>query len=244
MSLFIIPRKVSLRLEKIQRDFLWGGGASQSKPHLVNWSIVCMEKKDGGLGIRNLFRLNKALLGKWCWRFTSEQDSLWKQVIVRKFGEEDGGWCSGDSRESHGVGLWKAIRKGWMEFSKRVALRWGMVEECVFRRIGGVEKILWMRLFQGCTILPPPQGCLGSLSYGISPGIWVIGTPVFTRLNNDWEMEEVETFFSRLHGHALKRGIEDVMSWRVLKERERKEKNLNSHSCNVYLQLRYIYIQG
>ena len=39
MSLFIIPRKMSLRLEKIQRDFLWGGGVSQSKPHLVNWSI-------------------------------------------------------------------------------------------------------------------------------------------------------------------------------------------------------------
>ena len=75
MSLFIIPRKVSLRLEKIQRNFLWGGGASQSKPHLVNWSIVCMEKKDGGLGIRNLSRLNRALLGKWCWRFASEQDS-------------------------------------------------------------------------------------------------------------------------------------------------------------------------
>ena len=25
----------------------------------------------------------------------------------------------------------------------------------------------------------------------------------------------METFFSRLHGHALKRGNEDVMSWRV-----------------------------
>ena len=30
----------------------------------------------------------------------------------------------------------------------------------------------------------------------------------------------------------------------LLKERERKEKNLNSHSCSVYLQLRDIYIQG
>ena len=34
------------------------------------------------------------------------------------------------------------------------------------------------------------------------------------------------------------------LSWFVLKERERKEKNLNSHSCNDYLQLRDIYIQG
>ena len=90
MSLFVIPKKVRVRLEKIQRDFLWGGGVSQSKSHLVNWSIVCMEKKDGGLGIRNLSRLNNALLGKWCWRFASEQDSLWKQVIVRKYGEENG----------------------------------------------------------------------------------------------------------------------------------------------------------
>ena len=42
--------------------------------------------------------------------------------------------------------------------------------------------------------------------------------PVFTTLNNDWEMEEVETFFRRLHGQALKRDEEDVMSWRVSKK--------------------------
>ena len=35
MSLLRIPRVVSLRLEKIQRDFLWGGGALERKPHLV-----------------------------------------------------------------------------------------------------------------------------------------------------------------------------------------------------------------
>ena len=28
----------------------------------------------------------------------------------------------------------------------------------------------------------------------------------------------METFFSRLHGHALRRGIKDVMSWRVSKK--------------------------
>ena len=38
--------------------------------------------------------------------------------------------------------------------------------------------------------------------------------------------------------------LNKVVSSALLKERERKEKNLNSHSCNVYLQLRYIYIQG
>ena len=35
-----------------------------------------------------------------------------------------------------------------------------------------------------------------------------------------------------------------VRSLNATVERERKKKNLNSHSCNVYLQLRDIYIQG
>ena len=35
MSLFCIPRQVRLRLKKVQRDFLCGGGALVQKPHLV-----------------------------------------------------------------------------------------------------------------------------------------------------------------------------------------------------------------
>ena len=50
--------------EKIQRDFLWGGGALEKNMHLVNWSAVCADMRQGGLGIRSLMALNKALLGK------------------------------------------------------------------------------------------------------------------------------------------------------------------------------------
>ena len=65
MSLFCMPRRVRLRLERIQKDFLWGGEALVRKPHLVNWSIVCLDKCKGGMGVRNLVLLNKALLCKW-----------------------------------------------------------------------------------------------------------------------------------------------------------------------------------
>lgn len=44
MSLLSIPRKVKLRLKKIQRD-LCRGRALEKKPHLVKWSIVCIEKR-------------------------------------------------------------------------------------------------------------------------------------------------------------------------------------------------------
>ena len=55
---------VKLRKEKIQRDFLWGGDNLERKLHLVNWDNVCLIKEKGGLGIQNLSKFNRALLGK------------------------------------------------------------------------------------------------------------------------------------------------------------------------------------
>ncbi|RVW65336.1 hypothetical protein CK203_058121 [Vitis vinifera] len=54
------------------------------------------------MGIRNLSILNMMLLANWRWRFAFERESLWKRVIVGKFGEEGEGWSSGVSREGMG----------------------------------------------------------------------------------------------------------------------------------------------
>ena len=65
MSLFWMPKSVARRLEKAQRDFLWGGGSVERKAHLIKWEAICEDKSKGGLGLRKLVLLNKALLGKW-----------------------------------------------------------------------------------------------------------------------------------------------------------------------------------
>ena len=62
MSLLPLPRKVKLRLERIQRDFLWGGGSLDRELHLVKWATIWSERRDRGLGVKNLSILNKALL--------------------------------------------------------------------------------------------------------------------------------------------------------------------------------------
>ena len=60
MSLFVIPREASLRLEKIQRDdFLWEGGKLQNRTHLVKWSLVCMDKKDASSSFLDLQKKKK-----------------------------------------------------------------------------------------------------------------------------------------------------------------------------------------
>ncbi|RVX20331.1 putative ribonuclease H protein [Vitis vinifera] len=92
MSLFRMPKSVARRLDKVQRDFLWGGGSEERKAHLIKWEAICEDKSKGGLGLRKLVFLNKALLGKWIWRFAYDKDDLWKQVITAKYGQEGHGW--------------------------------------------------------------------------------------------------------------------------------------------------------
>jgi hypothetical protein len=46
---------VASRLERPQRDFLWGGIGDEFKFHLVNCSSICTMIKSGTLRVRNLF---------------------------------------------------------------------------------------------------------------------------------------------------------------------------------------------
>ena len=111
MSIFRMPKVVVRRIEKVQRDFLWEGGNMERKVHLVKWKVVCTDKDKGGLGLRKLALLNKALLGKWIWRYACDKDNLWKQVIKVKYGQEGVGWRQKKANGAVGVGVWKEIWK-------------------------------------------------------------------------------------------------------------------------------------
>ncbi|RVW65713.1 LINE-1 retrotransposable element ORF2 protein [Vitis vinifera] len=99
------------RLEKLRRDFLWGGGKHGKKIHLIKWEVVCTQKESGGLGIRKFGILNKALLGKWIWRFAFEEEFLWRKVIGVKYGQVGFGWRTKEARGTFGVGVWRDILK-------------------------------------------------------------------------------------------------------------------------------------
>jgi hypothetical protein len=81
LSLFPIPSSVASRIEKLDRDFLWGGLGVDFKYYLVSWSTVCSPISEGGLGIRNLRIFNQTLLGKWLWRYAHEREALWRLVV-------------------------------------------------------------------------------------------------------------------------------------------------------------------
>jgi len=61
LSLFPSPMGVANRIEKLQREFLWGGINEEFKLYLVKWSKVCSPKQIGGLKVENWIKFNQAL---------------------------------------------------------------------------------------------------------------------------------------------------------------------------------------
>ena len=55
--------------------------------------------------------MNKALLGKWIWRFARAKEDLWKKVLQAKYGQEEFGWRTRKANGVFGVGVWKEILK-------------------------------------------------------------------------------------------------------------------------------------
>ncbi|XP_050281163.1 uncharacterized protein LOC126722032 [Quercus robur] len=49
LSLFTVPKAVVMRLERIQRNFLWGFSTEFFKYPLVAWEKVCLPRELGGL---------------------------------------------------------------------------------------------------------------------------------------------------------------------------------------------------
>jgi len=42
---------------------------------------VCQQKRNGGLGIKDLRLMNISLLAKWRWRWLDGEKVLWKKVV-------------------------------------------------------------------------------------------------------------------------------------------------------------------
>ena len=86
LSFIKMPVKVWRKIVRIQREFLWGGVEGGRKIAWVRWSKVCLPKARGGLGVRDIRKVNLSLLAKWRWRLIHGDNMLWKEVLSEKYG--------------------------------------------------------------------------------------------------------------------------------------------------------------
>ncbi|KAG2687140.1 hypothetical protein I3760_09G038400 [Carya illinoinensis] len=201
-----------LSLFPIPANFLWRGLGEEFKFHLVKWEQVCRPISGGGLGVRNLRMFNRALLGKWLWRFANEHDSLWKLVVAKKYGGLRGEWCTREVRGAYGVGLWKHIRRGWAVFNQHVKLRVGTGSRIKFWRdvwcASRALKDLYPTLFQLARDKEASMAEVMEIEGG--QFLWNIN---FSRAAQDWELSIFEDFYSLIYSIRPNSQQEDVLRW-------------------------------
>ncbi|XP_020871723.1 uncharacterized protein LOC9299799 [Arabidopsis lyrata subsp. lyrata] len=115
MSTILMPQHSLDRLDKMSKDFIWGSSPEKKKQHLIAWDRVCLPKAEGGLGIRQAKKVNKALLAKLGWRLLHDRVSLWACVIRSKYhvGDvHDQNWTKPKSTWSS---TWRSLNTGMRE---------------------------------------------------------------------------------------------------------------------------------
>jgi hypothetical protein len=87
LSYMKLPIHVWKKIRRLQREFLWGGRRDKTRIPWIKWDVVCLPKRMGGLGVRDVRVVNISLLAKWRWRLLSNDNAIWKDVIRCKYGE-------------------------------------------------------------------------------------------------------------------------------------------------------------
>lgn len=85
MATSLIPKTVLAKLERIIRNFWWGHNYATRKTHFINWNIFLEEKVTGGLGIRSLTHLNRALIAKLAWQLLEDRNCVWGTIMHAKY---------------------------------------------------------------------------------------------------------------------------------------------------------------
>ncbi|KAL0298053.1 UNVERIFIED_CONTAM: Retrovirus-related Pol polyprotein from type-2 retrotransposable element R2DM [Sesamum angustifolium] len=165
---FILPKGIIKEMMKRLRTFLWKGNSASGYPK-VAWEAVCRPIDEGGLGIKDILALNRALMSKHLWAvIKQDRTSLWVDWIIKVRLRECSIWTVKDNK-----GAW-----GWR---KMLSLRHYLMPH-IHYRVGDGDSISlwhdpWHPLGPLITRFPRgPQltstGLLDKLSVVINDGQW------------------------------------------------------------------------
>lgn len=85
MSCFLLPDCILDPIVSSTRKYWWSGKANERGWTHVAWQKVCLPKRKGGIGFRDLKLFNLALLAKQVWRLLCFNDSLCFKVLSSKY---------------------------------------------------------------------------------------------------------------------------------------------------------------
>ncbi|KAL4384556.1 hypothetical protein GQ457_15G009290 [Hibiscus cannabinus] len=185
MQCFLLPVTFCDDINAAISRFWWKGAKESDKGiHWIKWSDLCMAKKKGGLGFKDLRTFNRALIAKQAWRLINNPNSLVCRILKGKyFPDVDILSASGRSNPSW---AWRSISDG-IDTIKKGSL-W---------RVGNGKDIQiwfdkWIPNSESTSNLHRPSDCLDF--------------HVFKLINfetREWDMEKIQNWFPKEIGDKI-----------------------------------------
>ncbi|GJU00487.1 RNA-directed DNA polymerase, eukaryota, reverse transcriptase zinc-binding domain protein [Tanacetum coccineum] len=101
----------------------------------------------GGLGVSSLYALNRALMCKWVWRFTTQKNLLWTRVIKAIHGED------GKNGSGFKVG-YKSIWRSILQEVETLKIKGIHLNNFMQKKLGnGADTYFWEDLWHGDMVL-------------------------------------------------------------------------------------------
>ncbi|KAF3787886.1 putative ribonuclease H protein [Nymphaea thermarum] len=124
---FRLPKVVIKKIQQACIKFMWNDDEGARHMHLVKWDRMCMSVEEGGVGIRRLEEVNRAMLASRCCRLLTSGDP-WANLLKEKYLRFHSLWTF--KRATNQSWGWKGLRWGWTWIQDKVEWRLGN-GECV-----------------------------------------------------------------------------------------------------------------
>ena len=123
MSCFEITKTLCDEISAMIGRYWWSSADKDNKIHWVSWDKLTSPKKDGGLGFRDLYSFNLAMLAKQAWRLLKNPNSLSAKVLAAKY--YPGGNILEAEAKSGMSYCWRSILKGIQVLKEGIIWRIG-----------------------------------------------------------------------------------------------------------------------
>ncbi|BBH05612.1 hypothetical protein Prudu_017055 [Prunus dulcis] len=179
MACFRFPEGTCNQINSALASFWWGNNEENAGIHWKSWKKLCLAKKVGVWGFRDLSNFNLALLAKQSWRIILNPQAAWVKILkARYFPTTDFLHATKDSRPSW---AWVSLLEG----------RNAMMKEAPFQIFSGANTNIWNDVWiPSCepgpvqTLLPIPHQAPQLVQ------------ELMDKWNHTWKLDSISTFIN------------------------------------------------